>query len=169
VALEKAQADKEAYSEFESECSGYCGAQDTFYLSTLKGVAEMPSNSFDAVTVVHMWYLIPLKLCEQFLQHCVRVLKPSGTLVLAVNIDASKHKYYFLFLQELIMVKLLDLTTGGTVRFHPLDECKVWIAKTGTMVTTIKSLDSGQPYSHAAVVAHKLLFKNDSTSIGQTL
>jgi hypothetical protein len=31
AALEKAKADKEAHGEFESECLGYCGAQDTFY------------------------------------------------------------------------------------------------------------------------------------------
>jgi hypothetical protein len=31
AALEKAKADKEAHGEFESECPGYCGAQDTFY------------------------------------------------------------------------------------------------------------------------------------------
>jgi Winged helix-turn helix len=31
AALEKAKADKEAKGEFESECPGYCGAQDTFY------------------------------------------------------------------------------------------------------------------------------------------
>jgi hypothetical protein len=37
VALEKAVADKEAHGEFESECPGYCGAQDTFYVGTLKG------------------------------------------------------------------------------------------------------------------------------------
>src|SRR5262249_60322433 len=30
AALEKAKADKEAHGEFESECPGYCGAQDTF-------------------------------------------------------------------------------------------------------------------------------------------
>src|SRR5271157_4423377 len=32
VALEKAKADKEAHGEFVSECPGYCGAQDTFYV-----------------------------------------------------------------------------------------------------------------------------------------
>src|SRR5207248_9941901 len=36
--LEKAKADKEAHGEFESECPGYCGAQDTFSAGTLKGV-----------------------------------------------------------------------------------------------------------------------------------
>jgi Winged helix-turn helix len=37
AALEKAKADKDAHGEFESECPGYCGAQDTFYVDTLKG------------------------------------------------------------------------------------------------------------------------------------
>ena len=38
AALEKARSQKQAYGEFESECPGYCGAQDTFYVGTLKGV-----------------------------------------------------------------------------------------------------------------------------------
>ena len=41
VALEKAKADKEAHGEFESECPGYCVAQDTFYVGTLKGVGRI--------------------------------------------------------------------------------------------------------------------------------
>src|SRR5262249_41353696 len=41
VALEKAKADKEAHGEFDSECPGYCGAQDTFYVGTLKGVGRI--------------------------------------------------------------------------------------------------------------------------------
>ena len=32
AALEKAKLDKEAHGEFESECPGYCVAQDTFYV-----------------------------------------------------------------------------------------------------------------------------------------
>src|SRR6188768_3492326 len=41
TALEKAKQDKEAHGEFESECPGYCGAQDTFYVGTLKGVGRI--------------------------------------------------------------------------------------------------------------------------------
>ena len=41
AALEKAKADKEAHGEFESECPGYCGAQDTFYVGTLTGVGRI--------------------------------------------------------------------------------------------------------------------------------
>lgn len=41
AALEKAKADKEAHGEFDSECPGYCVAQDTFYVGTLKGVGRI--------------------------------------------------------------------------------------------------------------------------------
>jgi transposase len=46
AALEKAKADKEAHGEFESECPGYCGAQDTFYVGPLKGVGRVYQQSF---------------------------------------------------------------------------------------------------------------------------
>ena len=48
AALEKAKADKEAHGEFESECPGYCGAQDTFYVGTLRvsaGSISRPSST----------------------------------------------------------------------------------------------------------------------------
>ena len=44
TALEK--ADKEAHGAFESECPGYCGAQDTFYVGTMKGVGRIYQQTF---------------------------------------------------------------------------------------------------------------------------
>jgi hypothetical protein len=41
IALEKAKADKEGHGEFDSQCPGYCGAQDTFYIGTLNGVGRV--------------------------------------------------------------------------------------------------------------------------------
>jgi transposase InsO family protein len=46
AALEKAKEDKEAHGEFDSECPGYCGAQDTFYVGTLKGVGRIYQQTF---------------------------------------------------------------------------------------------------------------------------
>ncbi len=46
AALEKARSQKQAYGEFESECPGYCGAQDTFYVGTLKGVGRIYQQTF---------------------------------------------------------------------------------------------------------------------------
>jgi transposase len=45
-ALERAKAEKEAHGELESECPGYCGAQDTFYVGTLKGVGRVYQQTF---------------------------------------------------------------------------------------------------------------------------
>jgi transposase InsO family protein len=45
-ALERAKQEKEAHGEFESECPGYCGAQDTFYVGTLKGVGRVYQQTF---------------------------------------------------------------------------------------------------------------------------
>lgn len=46
AALEKAKAEKETHGEFDSECPGYCGAQDTFYVGTLKGVGRVYQQTF---------------------------------------------------------------------------------------------------------------------------
>lgn len=45
-ALERAQREKDAHGEFESECPGYCGAQDTFYVGTIKGVGRIYQQTF---------------------------------------------------------------------------------------------------------------------------
>ena len=44
AALEKAKSEKEAHGEFESECPGYSGAQDTFYVGNMKGVGRIYSR-----------------------------------------------------------------------------------------------------------------------------
>jgi hypothetical protein len=46
AALEKAKAEKEVQGEFETECPGYCGAQDTFSIGTRKGVGRVCQQTF---------------------------------------------------------------------------------------------------------------------------
>ena len=46
AALELHRDEKEAHGEFESEHPGYCGAQDTFYVGTLKGVGRIYQQTF---------------------------------------------------------------------------------------------------------------------------
>jgi transposase InsO family protein len=46
AALEKAKIDQQARGEVVSECPGYCGAQDTFYVGTLKGVGRIYQQTF---------------------------------------------------------------------------------------------------------------------------
>jgi transposase InsO family protein len=45
-ALEQAKELNEAHGQFESECPGYCGAQDTFFVGSLKGVGRIYQQTF---------------------------------------------------------------------------------------------------------------------------
>jgi len=45
-ALERAKEEKEAFGEIETEHPGYLGAQDTFYVGTLKGVGRIYQQTF---------------------------------------------------------------------------------------------------------------------------
>src|SRR5215208_5558972 len=121
VALEKGQRAKEAHGEFESECPGYCGAQDTFYVGTFKGVVRIYQQTFidtyskvaaaklydrkTALTAADMLNDRVLPLFEQQGVRLLRILTDRGSeycgnlqqhefeLYLAVeNIDHSKTK-----------------------------------------------------------------------------
>ena len=45
-ALEKARLEKEAHGEIETEHPGYLGAQDTYYVGTIKGVGRIYQQTF---------------------------------------------------------------------------------------------------------------------------
>ncbi len=79
AALEKAKADKETHGEFESECPGYCGAQDTFDAGTLKGVGRVYQQTFiDTYTKLG----VRQALRSQDPDHRGRVVKRPGDPVL---------------------------------------------------------------------------------------
>ena len=42
----EAKAEKEAHGAFDSECSGYCGAPDTFCVGNMKGVGRIYQQTF---------------------------------------------------------------------------------------------------------------------------
>lgn len=46
AALERAREEKEAHGEIETEHPGYLGAQDTYYVGTIKGVGRIYQQSF---------------------------------------------------------------------------------------------------------------------------
>ncbi len=45
-ALERAQAEKEAYGEIETHHPGYLGSQDTYYVGTIKGIGRIYQQTF---------------------------------------------------------------------------------------------------------------------------
>ena len=141
AALEKAKADKEAHGEFESECPGYCGAQDTFYVGTLKGVGRVYQQTvidtyakvafaklYDRKTPITAADLLNDRVIPFFEEHDVplqRVLTDRGTEFCGAH---DRHEYELYLAVEDIdhtRTKTKSPQTNGIVeRFHKtlLDE-----------------------------------------------
>ncbi len=106
AALEKAQNEKDAHGEFESECPRYCGAQYTFYVRTLKGVGRVYQQTFvdtyskvafaklyEQKTPITAADLLNDRVLPFFEEHDIRVsrvLTDRGTEYCG---DAQKHPY----------------------------------------------------------------------------
>lgn len=106
VALEKAQLEKDAHGEFESECPGYCGAQDTFYVGTLKGVGRVYQQTFvdtyckvgfaklyEQKTPITAADLLNDRVIPFFEEHDIRVLRVLTDRGTEYCGDAQKHPY----------------------------------------------------------------------------
>jgi len=121
LALEKAKTEKEAHGEIETECPGYLGAQDTYFVGTIKGIGRIYQQTFidtyckigiaklytekTAITAADMlndkvipWFAeqnIPLLriLTDRGTEYCGKVDQHAYQLYLSVeNIDHSKTK-----------------------------------------------------------------------------
>jgi transposase InsO family protein len=106
VALEKAQQEKDAHGEFESECPGYCGAQDTFYVGTLKGVGRVYQQTFvdtyckvgfaklyEQKTPITAADLLNDRVLPFFEEHDIRVIRVLTDRGTEFCGDAQKHPY----------------------------------------------------------------------------
>lgn len=123
AALEKGRVEREAHGEIETEHPGYLGAQDTFYVGTLKGVGRIYQQAFidtyskvafaklydrkNALVAADLLNDRVLPFFEQHEAPLLRILTDRGTeycgnvahheyeLYLALeNIDHSKTKAY---------------------------------------------------------------------------
>lgn len=112
IAIEKAKADKEAHGKFESEHPGYCVAQDTFYVGTLKGVGRIYQQTaidtyskvgfaklYDRKTALTAAELLNDRVIPFFDEHALRidrVLTDRGT----EYCGAHDHHEYELYLRS---------------------------------------------------------------------
>jgi transposase InsO family protein len=135
VALEKAKLDKEAHGEFESECPGYCGAQDTFYVGTLKGVGRVYQQTFvDTYSKVSFAKLYdrktPLTAADLLNDRVVPFFEENGIPLLRVLTDRgteycgdhSRHEYeLYLAVEDIDHTRTRvkrPQTNGICERFH---------------------------------------------------
>jgi transposase len=115
-ALERAKADKEAHGEFESECPGYCGAQDTFYVGNMKGVGRIYQQTLYGDVYVKRLYNIRL-----FLSHSLKRSKgspPSGRDPRATTLYSVDRRRFQTMMQP--CASAAKLRSGGPILHHGL-------------------------------------------------
>lgn len=141
AALERHRQEKEAHGEFESEHPGYCGAQDTFYVGTLKGVGRIYQQTFvDTYSKVAFAKLYqdktPVTAADLLNDRVVPFFDEHGIPLLRVLTDrgtefcglADKHPYeLYLAIEDIEHTKTRvrrPQTNGICERFHKtvLDE-----------------------------------------------
>jgi len=118
-------------------------------------VAAAPAEAYDAASVIHVLYLIPVDQRRRFMSHVLAALRPGGTLILVLNVTRPRWKHWVAYLQELVMVNGLRLTKGATICFQSLEEYVALVEGCGASVTSTRRLDAGRPYAHAVLIARK--------------
>lgn len=109
AALERARQDKEANGEIETEHPVYLGAQDTFYVGTLKGVGRIYQQTFidtyckigfaklydrkSALAAADLLNDRVLPFCEEHGVPLLRILTDRGTEYIAASMNTMNMNY----------------------------------------------------------------------------
>jgi transposase InsO family protein len=134
-AMEKAKEEKMAWGEIETEHVGYLGAQDTFYVGTLKGVGRIYQQTFiDTYSAVGFAKLytskVPINSADLLNDRVIPFFDKYGIPILRVLTDRGtefcgkpdKHDYeLFLALNDIDHTKTKaknPQTNGICERFH---------------------------------------------------
>lgn len=118
-------------------------------------ITPLPSESFDAVCIAHVMYLIPLDQWPGLLGQCFRVLKKGGVLVIMEVVDDHSWKSRLAHLQELISVYVTRMTKGEVVTSWSAETHRSAIEKSGGARVDVASVDRGYLHPHVVFTAYK--------------
>lgn len=127
-----------------------CGLKGIDY--ACEGIRDLQPFSFDSMSVVDVLYLLPDEEKAAFLKDCAGALKPGGTLVVKALVNAPGWKYRMILIQEYIMVKILGVTRGDTVRITSPEALAGFMRGAGFSDPRVTRLDRGFPYPHSLFV-----------------
>ena len=118
-------------------------------------VANVPSESFDCVSITDVLYLLPISAWASFLKECVRALQKDGILIVKETHDRPRWKFLIAYMQELFSIYVTRMTKGDHPHLESLDFYRDSIKAAGAEVFQTKRLDAGFPYPHVLFLARK--------------
>lgn len=123
-----------------------------FRVATLEGV---PESGFDAVSLVDVLYLVPVRSWTSFLENCLGKLRPGGIFVLKEIGTDPWWKFERLKLQEFVSTRVLRITKGDTMHFESGDDLRGRLLAAGFDHVTLQRLDAGYASPHLLLSARR--------------
>jgi len=119
-------------------------------------VINFTQQSVDAISAIDVFYLVPKEKWNSTLNQCYNSLKPGGRILLKEMDKTMRWKFYLLYLQEMLAVKILGFTMSrGKFTFPVPEEIKSILERIGFKKIEINPLDSGYYIPHKLWIGHK--------------
>jgi 2-polyprenyl-3-methyl-5-hydroxy-6-metoxy-1,4-benzoquinol methylase len=120
----------------------------------IEGLLPAHRGSFDAVIVCDVLYLLPISRWAGFLETALRLLKPTGVLLLKEAEGNGSWKHWKCLLQEMVMVGVLRRTrSSGAIVLQPRSATESLLQHTGFRVEEVVDLSKGYTTPHVLFVA----------------
>lgn len=118
-------------------------------------IEELPLGRFDVVTITDVLYCISLDKWKGFLDHCFRVLKENGLLVIKEVIKKSGWRHLIVALEEKLAVEVFKITCGDRPHLESIEVFRGMLEKSGFRISEIKLLNRGYTADHCIFIAYK--------------
>jgi 2-polyprenyl-6-hydroxyphenyl methylase/3-demethylubiquinone-9 3-methyltransferase len=118
-------------------------------------IAAQPPETYDCVTIIDVLYLLPKSCWVGFLKEAFRVLRPDGVMLVKEVADRPRWKYWIAYLEELVSVKVIGMTKGGSPHLESADVYRAHIEVAGGDVVEVQQIGGGRPAPHVVFVARK--------------
>ncbi len=121
----------------------------------MRDVMDLPREPADAISIIDVLYLVSLNDWNVILNKCYDCLKPGGKLILKEMDRSIKWKFYLLYLQEILAVKVLALTKRSKFVFPRIEDIRSCIKSAGFKKIEEVSLDRGYYIPHKMWIGYK--------------
>lgn len=125
-----------------------------FERMTVDRLASLEPQSFDAITVADVLYLLPPGDWPGFLKSCHRLLQPGGQLLIKEAEDDGGWRTRKAMLQEQVMVRWLRRTRhSGGLGFLSREKMREILSSAGFEISSVESLAKWSSTPHVLFVA----------------
>ena len=120
----------------------------------VRNIADFEPGSADTITILDVLYLVPLERWSDIFEKCHAALRPGGVLLVKEMNREKRFKFFLLWLEETLAVKMLRITMGEQFTFPPPSEFRVRLENAGFAVEQTP-VDRGYHVPHMLWAAKK--------------